>query len=192
MMKDSDLRALFWPCVAITTAMVFGLWLEKRLWVCGCGNWSPWITDVNSRHCSQHFLDPYSLTHFLHGFMFWPGLWWARTKLSYRTQFLICFALEAVWELWENTPFVIQRYRTATMALGYVGDSIVNSVGDLLSCGLGIWVVARVPWKVSLAIFLVIELGLIVTIRDSLMLNILMLLWPIPAILNWQMQSVPI
>jgi hypothetical protein len=173
--------------VAVLIVMCAGLWFERRIWHCTCGSWAIWISDVNGRHCSQHLLDAYSFTHFLHGFVFFAGLWYLRDRWTASQRFLACLALEAAWELFENTPFVIDRYRAATMALGYEGDSIVNSIGDLLSCGLGFGVVQRLPWKLSVALFLLIEAALVVMIRDSLALNIIMLLWPLDVLKQWQM-----
>lgn len=173
--------------IAVLIAMCAELWLEQRLWHCSCGSWAVWISDVNSRHCSQHLLDAYSFTHFLHGFMFFAGLWFWRDRLTASQRFVACLALEAAWEIFENTPFVINRYRAATMALGYVGDTIVNSIGDLISCGLGFGVTQKLSWKLSVALFLLVELALILTIRDSLVLNIVMLLWPLESLKQWQL-----
>lgn len=173
--------------VVVLIVMCAGLWLERRVWHCTCGSWAIWISDVNSQHCSQHLLDAYSFTHFLHGFLFFAGLWCMRDRWTPVQRFLACLVLEAAWEIFENTPFVIDRYRAATMALGYEGDSIVNSIGDLFSCGLGYCVAQRLSWKKSVALFLLVELGLVVTIRDSLVLNIVMLLWPLDALKQWQM-----
>ena len=173
--------------VAVLIVMCAGLWLERRIWHCTCGSWAIWISDVNGRHCSQHLLDAYSFTHFLHGFVFFAGLWCFRDRWTASQRFLACLALEAAWENFENTPFVIDRYRAATMALGYEGDSIVNSIGDLLACGLGFGVAHRLPWKLSVALFLLVEAALVVMIRDSLALNIIMLLWPLDVLKQWQM-----
>lgn len=176
------------PLASLIIALVVcvGLWLEQRALHCHCGRWLVWISDVNSRHCSQHLFDPYSFTHFLHGVLFFGGLWTLRNHLTPKQRWLACLILEGVWELIENTPFVIERYRTATIALGYQGDSIINSMGDLISCGLGYLVAQRVSWRKSVAMFLIVECVLLVAIRDSLLLNVIMLLWPLEIIKQWQ------
>lgn len=182
-------RPLILISLAVMLVMCAGLWLERRLWHCACGSWTPWISDIYGRHCSQHLLDPYSFTHFLHGFLFFGGLWCFRDRYSAWRRFVACLILEAAWEIWENTPFVINRYRATTMALGYEGDTIINSIGDLIACGLGYWVAERVSWKKSVTLFLLIEFILLVTIRDSLLLNVIMLLWPLEFLKQWQLEG---
>lgn len=96
-------------------------------------------------------------------------------------------AIEAVWEIAENSPVIINRYREATMALGYTGDSIANSITDVLACGLGFLFANRFGWRWSLALFVTVELALLATIRDCLILNVVMLIWPIEGIQHWQL-----
>ena len=99
---------------------------------------------------------------------------------------LIALAIEAGWEVLENSPLIIARYRAATAAVGYSGDSIVNSAGDVLSCALGFWLASRLRWWWSVAIFVAVELIMLALIRDNLTLNVIMLLWPLDAIRRWQ------
>jgi hypothetical protein len=94
--------------------------------------------------------------------------------------------VEAGWEILENSPIIIDRYRSATASLGYNGDSIVNSTGDLLSCAVGYALAQRIGWKWSIGLFVVIELVMLLMIRDNLTLNVIMLLYPIEAIKRWQ------
>ena len=160
---------------------------EGRLWICACGKLLAWSGGVCSADNSQHFLDPYSFTHLLHGVLFFWLIYWLAPKWPVRTQLLLATVVEAAWEILENTNFVIERYRTATAALGYNGDTVVNSLGDLLCCIAGFLIAQRLGLRRSLVVFAVIELILIVWIHDSLLLEILMLLTPVNAIKAWQM-----
>jgi hypothetical protein len=100
---------------------------------------------------------------------------------------VISTAIEATWEVIENTPFVINRYREATAALGYTGDSVVNSLGDVLACVVGFAIAGKIGLRWTIVVFVVIEAAMVVTIRDSLLLNVLMLFWPLEAVKQWQM-----
>jgi hypothetical protein len=130
--------------------------------------------------------DPYSFTHILHGVLIWGLIAWGLPRLSPAWALPLAVCLEALWEILENSPFIIERYRTATIALGYQGDSIVNSLGDILSCSLGFVLARRMGWRWSIAAVVATELILLLWIRDNLLLNIVMLIWPIDAIRNWQ------
>jgi hypothetical protein len=100
---------------------------------------------------------------------------------------VLAVAIEAAWEVIENTNFVIERYREATAALGYQGDSVVNSLGDILACILGLFLARKLGFRRSLAVFVLVEVALLIWIRDSLVLEVLMLIYPIDAIKAWQM-----
>ena len=180
-------RPVILASVVALIAMLVGLKLEGRVLFCGCGSWSPWISDVDSQHCSQHLLDAYSASHVLHGVLFYGVLWGLRGRWSPGWRLWACVAIEAGWEVLENSPMVIDRYRTATIALGYTGDSIVNSLFDVLSCVVGYAIASRVNWPWSVAFFGAVELMLLATIRDSLTLNVLMLVYPIEAVKMWQL-----
>ena len=160
--------------------------LQGRVWWCQAGDYAPWSWSVWSAHNSQHVIDPYSFTHVLHGVAeFWIiGLLLPRVRLAWR--FVMAVAIESTWEVVENTSYVIQRYREATMSLDYFGDSVINSVADIGCCALGFCIAWKLRFWRSLALFLVTELILIFTIKDSLIINVIMLLWPIEAIKNWQ------
>lgn len=167
-----------------TAAVLHGM---GRPWWCVRGDLAPWSSEVASAHNSQHLVDPYTLTHVLHGLGFYAILWaLAGGRLSPRQRFLLAMGIEAAWEIFENTDFVIQRYREATISLDYFGDSVINSLGDILACACGYALAAGLPLWGSLATFAGVELLLILWIRDSLLLNILMLLWPVEAIKTWQ------
>lgn len=167
--------------------MVVLLAAGGRRWWCRCGRWWPWSFGIWGPHTSQHLADPYSLTHVLHGLIFYAVLRPLARRLRPGTRLALAVAIEALWEVVENSPFVIARYRQGTIALGYAGDSIANSVGDVASCVLGYWLASRLPTRVSIALFVMVEAGLLVLYRDNLGLNVLMLLHPVEAVKNWQM-----
>jgi hypothetical protein len=187
-MVQLDRRDLWpWLAIAVTLAVAtFQLHYQGRLWLCSCGQFFLWVGDARSSDTSQHLLDPYSFTHVLHGFIFcWligllaPRLWWA-------WQLWLAVAVEAVWEVIENSDFVIQRYREAAGALGYFGDTIVNSLGDIMMCGFGFVLARYLGFGRSLALFVTVEVMLLFWIRDSLVLNIVMLIYPVEGIKQWQ------
>ncbi|MBA3315926.1 MAG: DUF2585 family protein [Planctomycetaceae bacterium] len=189
--RDNRLISRRWTWFAailtVLTAQVGVLRLEGRDWWCECGRWFLWTSDAWGSHTSQHFADPYSLTHALHGFIFCWVLAWLWPRLSLWRMTFYAMAIEAVWEVIENSQFVIDRYRDATAALGYVGDTIGNSLGDSLFCLAGFLLAYRIGWRWSAAIFVAVEAILLVTIRDSLLLNVVMLLAPLDVIRDWQM-----
>ena len=180
----------YWPVFAIVAsfaATAFLLRLEGRLWLCACGSIQLWSGQICSANNSQHFLDPYSFTHVLHGFLFFWLIAWLLSRLRANWQLALVVAVEACWEVFENTNFIIDRYRSETAALGYNGDTVVNSFGDILCCLVGFVVARRLGLRRSLVVFAVLELVLIVWIKDSLLLEILMLVVPVDAVRSWQM-----
>lgn len=159
---------------------------QGRVWWCECQTFKPISLNVNSMHNSQHLLDAYSLSHMLHGVLFFGLFWLFRNRMPLGWRLIAALAIEVVWEMMENSPIIINRYRAATVSLGYSGDSIVNSIGDIISFAGGFYVAARLRWWQSVILFLVIEGAMLWLIRDNLALNVLMLLWPIDAIRQWQ------
>ena len=160
--------------------------MGRRLW-CSCGSPSPWAWDIWSSHNSQHLIDPYTFTHVLHGAVYYAVL---RLLLGARRpslRALLAVVIEVGWEIGENTNTVIAAYREATIALNYYGDSVANSVGDVIAFALGYTAVMRLPVWVSVVAFVAVEAALLLTIRDGLVLNIVMLLHPFSAIKTWQM-----
>jgi len=123
--------------------------------------------------------------------LFYAVLWLVARKLPVRHRLLIALALEAGWEMLENSPFIINRYREATISLGYVGDSVLNSLSDVLMMAIGFAFASRAPWRISLAAVVVMEIGCALWVRDNLTLNIIMLIHPFDAIKHWQMAGVP-
>ena len=173
--------------VLVALTMIFVLRAEGRLFFCSCNRFLVWVGDICSSSNSQQLFDPFSFTHILHGFL----LFWLISLLFRRRspgwQVLLAVVSEAAWEVFENTPFVINRYRAETAALGYEGDTIVNSFGDLLCALVGFLIARRLGFWRSVIVFLVVEVILTFVIRDSLLLEILMLIRPISAIKQWQM-----
>ena len=183
-------RQKLWVLLAIAAVLIatpVTLHLEGRPWICTCGVVSLWSGQVCSANNSQHFLDPYSFTHILHGFLFVWLLALIARRLHTSWQFWLAMTFESLWEILENSDFIINRYRTGTAALGYNGDSVVNSLGDIVCCAAGVLVARKLGVRRSLAAFLVLELALLIWIRDSLVLEIIMLVHPINALKAWQM-----
>ena len=169
--------------------IVMGLVLSfmGRVWWCELGDYAPWSWDVWSPHNSQHLVDPYSLSHLQHGIGLFLLLRVCGHKwLSIPLCTVIVAIVEAGWEISENTPWIIDRYREATISLDYYGDSILNSLGDYAACLIGIAVAQKLKWPWSVATFVALEVISIAWIRDSLLLNILMLVCPLEAIKQWQ------
>jgi hypothetical protein len=177
--------AMTWACAMMLVALVY-LRGQGRIWWCDCGRPNPISLHVNSEHNSQHLIDPYSLSHVLHGVLFFGVLWLFRRRLSLNTRAVIAAAIEIGWEMLENSPIIIKRYRAATISLGYTGDSVLNSLADIASFVLGFYLARKLGLWRSVALFIVVELLMLWLMRDNLTLNVLMLLWPIDAVRRWQ------
>jgi Protein of unknown function (DUF2585) len=181
-------KLLPWLSVTlILLAAALQLHRQGRQWICSCGRVLLWTSGAWTSDNSQHWFDPYSFTHILHGFAFCGLLALALPRVSLVWRLVIAVATEALWEILENTNTVIDRYREATAALGYHGDSVINSIGDIIACSFGFWLASQLGWRRSIAVFVLVEVVLLVWIRDSLTLEILMLIHPIDAIRNWQL-----
>ena len=182
-------RETWWLLASLLLVLVvtaFALRFEGRLWICACGTIKLWVGNTCTSDNSQHILDPFSFTHVLHGVVFFWIIAWLGARLRSSWQLVLAIALEGAWEIFENTNFIINRYRTATAALGYTGDTVVNSIGDILCCLAGFLIARRLGFVRSLILFVLIELVLMVWINDSLLLQILMLITPMEEIKNWQ------
>ena len=156
------------------------------------GRFGLWDGNIWSSECSQRLADPYSFSHLAHGILFFGLLWLAARNVPVRQRFLVAVLIEAGWELLENSPLIINRYRETTIALGYVGDSVMNSLSDIGMMSLGFLFASRVrPW-VSMVAVITMEVGCALWVRDNLMLNIIMLLHPVEAIKAWQAAGQPL
>jgi hypothetical protein len=190
-MTTESKRAPVLQIVAIALVlllMIVLLRVEGRSFLCTtCSHFAIWISDTCSSSTSQQLLDPYSFTHVLHGFLFFWLIALLLKRVAPAWQFWLALLLESVWEVFENTRFVIDHYRTETAALGYEGDTIANSFGDL-ACALAGFLLARqLGLRRSVIVFALVELILILWIHDSLLLQILMLVRPVAGIKSWQM-----
>lgn len=173
--------------LGVIALTVFQLFYQGRGWWCRDDSYTLWSGAVLSRHNSQHLFDPYSFTHILHGVLyFWIAtLVFRRMPLVWRL--FLAILVECGWEILENSNMVIERYRAVTISLDYFGDSVANSLGDVLSCALGFLIARKIKLWWSLAFFVVVELILLFWIHDSLLLNIIMLIYPIEAVKSWQL-----
>jgi|SRR5690348_6104667 len=160
-----------------------------RLPICKCGHIRLWVGQVNSSENSQQIADWYSFSHIIHGFILYGILHLIARRRNWPLGFCLVLAviLEASWEILENTPFIINRYRDYTMSLDYYGDTILNSMCDILFCVLGFFLARVLPVWVTIGLIVIMEVGVAIAIRDNLTLNIIMLLHPSEAIKHWQM-----
>jgi hypothetical protein len=172
--------------VAVLVVATYQLRSQGRLWWCSCDYLLLWSGNPWSSDNSQHLLDPYSFTHVLHGFLFCGLIALIAPRLRRAWQLWLAISLEAVWEVVENSRFVIDRYREETAALGYQGDTIVNSLADILLCGVGFVLARRLGFRRTAALFVLTEAALAIWIRDNLSLNVLMLIYPMEAVKEWQ------
>jgi hypothetical protein len=154
--------------------------------ICTCGSIDLWVGARDSPKTSQMLVDWYSLSHVVHGLLFYALLWLAARRWSVSQRFLAALLIEASWEVIENTPMVIDRYRQTAAALGYNGDSVLNSVSDVLMMCLGFLIARKVPLWASIALVVVLEILPLFVIRDNLTLNIINLIAPNATIAAWQ------
>lgn len=176
----------YWVTLGIVVATATILLWMGRIPICKCGNIKLLHLEVMSSEGSQHMMDWYTPSHILHGFIFYFILWLVARRIDVGWRLSIATLIEATWEILENTDAVINRYREVTIALDYFGDSVLNSVCDILAMFLGFWLAKRIPVWASIAVIIIAEAVVMAFIRDGLALNVLMLLYPLDAVREWQ------
>jgi len=184
----TESRNTLWLGVALglLLAQIVILHFMGRIPICECGYIKLFEPGANTPGNSQHLADWYTPSHIIHGFLFYGLGWLLFRKQPLFARLSLAVLIEAAWELAENSPMVIDRYRTATMALGYTGDSILNSGMDTVFMALGFFFAARMPIWVTVTLAIAFEILTLFVIRDNLTLNVLMLVWPVDAIKVWQ------
>ena len=175
----------------LVTALIIALAAAWLLWIgrepiCKCGDIKLWHGVVVSSENSQHISDWYTPSHIIHGFIFFGILWLVARRLSFGWRLAIATAVEALWEIVENSDAVIERYRSVTISLDYYGDSVLNVVADIAAMIIGFFLASRLPVWATVALALLFEATTIWLIRDGLALNVLMLLYPLDGVAAWQ------
>ena len=187
--RPTDNRGLWAGLVALAAILALQVLIERlmgRIWICDCGTVKLWEGGVNTSGNSQHVADWYTPSHIIHGFLFYWFAWLVFRRRPAGFRLGGAAVVEAGWEILENSPIIIERYRTATMALNYFGDSILNSAVDTAAMAVGFLMAWRLPVWLTVALAVFFELLAAWVIRDNLTLNVVMLVWPVQAILDWQ------
>ena len=179
-------RRYWFIALGIALAMAAILLWMGRPPICTCGEVKFWVGTVQGPDNSQHLADWYTPSHIIHGFLFYALGWLFLRRNPAGDRLLAAVLIEAGWEILENSQFIIDRYREATMALGYNGDSVINSLADIGWMIVGFGIARRLPVWATLSLAIAFELLTLWTIRDNLTLNVLMLVAPVDAVREWQ------
>ena len=177
--------------LTVTLVLLAGLvllWMGRDA-ICPCGTVKLWHGEVPSTEGSQHLTDWWTFSHVIHGFAFYAAIRWTVPGIGFGWMVFAATLAEVLWEILENSDWVIDRYRTVTVAFDYNGDSVLNTGSDVVAMWLGFLLAARLPVPLSLVIVIAVEAIPMIAIRDGLLLNILMLLWPLEAVLDWQRRA---
>ena len=195
-MSDATTRAAAgpaaWALAAIALILVghpLALYLMGQPLICTCGYVKLWEGAVLSPGNSQHLFDWYTPSHVVHGVIFYAVLTLVAPRLPLSTRFALALGIEVAWEIFENTPFVIDRYRQQALAQGYTGDSVINSMMDVVAMMVGFVLASRLPVLATIAIVIALELFVAYAIRDNLTLNIVNFIYPLDAVRAWQAGS---
>jgi hydrogenase/urease accessory protein HupE len=173
--------------IIVVQALV--LHLMGRVWICSCGTVRVWVGDIWSAELSQQLFDWYTPSHIVHGILFYGLLRLVLPRAPVLVRLLIAVGIEVSWEIAENSPWVIEAYRQQALAAGYTGDSILNSLSDTVAMMTGFALARLLPWKATVALVLVLEIGTAALVRDNLTLNILNFIHHFPAVEAWQMRA---
>ena len=172
--------------IAILIAAAVILLAMGRNPICTCGTIGLWVGERDSAETSQMLADWYSLSHIVHGLLFYAALWLVARRWPVEWRFLIALLIESTWEVVENTPMVIDRYRATTAALGYTGDSVINSLSDISMMALGFLLARKLPVWAAILLLIALEIIPLFAIRDNLTLNVVALISPNQALQAWQ------
>ncbi|MES2087834.1 MAG: DUF2585 family protein [Patescibacteria group bacterium] len=180
--------------VFLFSLLILAVTAGIELWT-GRSPWGPdgkfgwWDGNVWGSESSQRVADAYSFSHIIHGMLFYAFLWLVARRVPARYRFVLALLMEAGWELLENSPIIVDRYRAVTISLGYVGDSVLNSVSDIIMAGIGFLISRSVKVWVSILLIIIMEVGCLFWVRDNLTLNVIMLVAPQESIKNWQSEG---